>query len=626
LRGEFYAIGFRHAWRFSVDPQTGEIWVGDVGQDKWEEVDILRKGGNYGWPYYEATHLTTTNYPGQSGMLPPPTNFVMDLPIWEYPHTSVPGADPKFSGLDVNGSLVYHGSRIPALTNTYLFGDFDAGGNIWALHRLTNGGVSVDRLAGQPGIAAFCADPRNGDLLMANYLQNKLQRLVTADVSNSSFPATLSDAGIFADLATLTPNPGIVSYEPNIAFWSDYAIKRRWFCIRDLTNTVSYVTDANWLFPGGMMWIKHFDLELTRGSPTTKKRIETRVLVKNDAGCYGVSYAWNDAGSEAFLVPDSGTNFFLSVQDGASVVQQQWEIPSRSSCLACHTVAGGHALSFNTRELNQPTNMNSFTGNQLALLSQAGYFQTPVTAPQTLPSFAAASNSAFSLEYRARSYFAMNCAQCHQPGGPGAPTWDARPWLTLDQTRLLNGQPNDNGNDPANKFIVPGDTSHSIVLQRILGNGFSRMPPLATHQLDLGASNLLTAWISTELTNHQTFEQWQIAHFGSTNAPNASATADPDGDGANNFLEYLTQTDPQDPAGVWKMTLSASNSAVIVSYPRVPNVGIIIETSSNLLVWASWDVAGNQPAFAATAGTTSLTGPSLPSPTGQYFRARFMVP
>jgi Concanavalin A-like lectin/glucanases superfamily/Glucose / Sorbosone dehydrogenase/Bacterial Ig domain len=623
LRGEFYAIGFRHPWRFSIDPATGEIWVGDVGQDRWEEVEILRKGGNYGWPYYEATHLTTTNYPTQPGMLPPPTDYVMDLPLWEYPHTAVPGADPKFSGLDVNGSLVYHGSRITALTNAYLFGDFDAGGNIWALRRLTNNTVSVERLAGMPGIAAFAADPRNGDLLMCNYLQNKLQRLVIGDVSGSGFPTKLSDTGIFADLATLTPNPGIVNYEPIVAFWSDYAVKRRWFCIPDVTNTVTYATDANWLFPNGMMWIKHFDFETTRGNPATKHRIETRVLVKNDAGAYGVSYGWDGAGSEAYLVADGGTNFTVAVQDGTNIIQQQWEIPSRSSCLACHTDAGGHALSWNTRELNQTTNMNGFTGNQLTLLSLAGYLDTPITAPQTLPNFATATNEAYSLEYRARSYFAENCVQCHQPGGPGAQSWDARPWLTLDQTHLINGQPADVGGDPANKLIVPGDTAHSVVLQRILGNGFSRMPPLATHQLDLGASNLLTAWITIGLTN-QTFADWQIAHFGSTNAPNAAPDADPDGDRVSNYLEYLTQTDPQNPASAWKMTITSSAGQISLSFPRVPNLGVVIDTSSDLFTWTPWDVPGNQPFFAATAGITALSGPN--TSTSQFFRARFVLP
>jgi hypothetical protein len=133
-----------------------------------------------------------------------------------------------------------------------------------------------------------------------------------------------------------------VNYEPIIAFWSDYAVKRRWFCIPDMTNAVTYATDANWLFPSGMMWIKHFDLETTRGNPATRQRIETRLIVKNDTGAYGVSYAWDPTGTEAYLAPDAGTNFFITVQDGTNTIQQQWEIPSRSSCLACHTDGGGH--------------------------------------------------------------------------------------------------------------------------------------------------------------------------------------------------------------------------------------------------------------------------------------------
>src|ERR1051325_1508362 len=390
-----------------------------------------------------------------------------------------------------------------------------------------------------------------------------------------------------------------------------------------MTNSVTYPTDPNWLFPSGMMWIKHFDLETTRGNPATKKRIETRVLVKNDTGAFGVSYGWDAAGSEAYLVPDGGTNFNIAVQDGGTVIQQQWEIHSRSSCLACHTDAGGHALSWNTRELNQTTNMNGVVGNQLSLLSQAGYLDTTITAPQTLPAFATATNSAYSLEYRARSYLAMNCVQCHQPSGPGAQSWDARPWLTLDQTHLINGQPADPGNDPANRLIVPGDTAHSVILQRILGNGFSRMPPLATHQLDLGASNLLTAWITVGLAN-QTFAEWQIAHFGSTNAPNAAPNADPDGDRINNFLEYLTQTDPQNPNHAWKMMITSAGSQINLNYPRIPNLGVVVETSVDLATWTPSDVPGNQPFFAATAGTTSLLGPK--SSSAQFFRARFVLP
>jgi glucose/arabinose dehydrogenase len=622
LRGEFYAIGFRHPWRFAIDPFTAEIWVGDVGQDMWEEVEVIRKGGNYGWPYYEATHLTSTNYPTQPTMFPPPAGFVMDKPLYEYPHTSVPGSTAAFSGLDVCGQVVYHGSRIPALTNAFVFGDFDAAGNIWALRR-SNSVVTVERLAGQVGLAAFGSDPVNGDVIMCNYLQNKLQRLVYADTSNSSFPTTLSGTGIYADMTTLAPNPGEVNYEPIVAFWSDYAVKRRWFCIPDMTNTITFVVDGNWTFPTGMKWIKHFDLELTRDDPSTKKRIETRVLVKTTNGVYGVSYAWNDAGTEATLVPDSGTNFNLTIQDGTNISTQNWEIPSRSACLACHTAVAGHALSFNTRELNQDEIMNGFAGNQIALLSGAGYFANPPAAPQTLPAFVNATNESCSLESRVRSYLAENCIQCHQPGGAGAATWDARPWLSLQMTRLINGTPDNNAGNPLNKIIVPGDTNHSVLLQHVMGNGFSRMPPLATHELDPGANSLLTRWIGTELTNYQSFADWQIMWFGSTNNPLAAPAADPDGDGANNYYEYLTHTSPlTNYPPPWKISIDDAAGTVGISFLRVANLGMVVETSTDLLSWAPWDVPENRLWFSVSNFVDTISGPV----TSRFYRVRLYEP
>jgi mono/diheme cytochrome c family protein len=629
LRGEFYAIGMRHPWRFSVDQPTGEVWVGIVGQDKYEGVYVLKKGGNYGWPYYEANHLTVPLYGTAThpGLRDPPPGFVLDPPLWEYPHTSVAGSDPQFSGLDVNGSLVYHGTRIAALTNLYLFGDFDAGGNVWSLRR-TNGTAIVERLTGQPGLAAFASDPSNGDVLMANYLQNKIQRLVVSDVNGSGFPQKLSDTGIFADLTTLAPNPGIVSYEPNIAFWSDYALKQRWFTIPNVVDTVGFNVDNPWTLPAGMKWIKHFDLEMDRGNPATKRRIETRVLVKTDTGVYGVSYKWNAAQTEAFLVADGGDFFSLTVTNGGVPTLQDWEIPSRSACLSCHTTAGGYALTFNTRQMNKVFPLNNANGNQITNLAQAGYFSGPVPNPHTLPAFATATDTNSSLEFRVRSYLAVNCVQCHQPGGGTPGSWDARAWLTLAQTMLINGTPlaGDGGN-PANKLIVSGDTNHSVVLLRLENaNGFSRMPPLATHQLDLGSISLVAQWISSELTNHLTFAQWQIAHFGSTNDPNAASTADPDGDRASNYVEYLTGTDPQNPLSVWRLGISAGSGLVNVTYPIVPNLGVTIETSSDLFTWLSWDVPGNQPFFGALPGTASLQGPLLLSPPSQFFRARFIEP
>lgn len=625
LRAEIFATGFRHIWRFSIDKATGDIWVGDVGQDWFEEICVVTNGGNYGWAYHEGLSNAIALYPNQGTLLSnPPPSYVHAPPIYTYLHSARPGGDPQYKGNSVTGGVLYRGSRVPELTGSYIFADFESG-NTWALWR-TNDSVSVQRIAGMLGVAAFGLDPGNGDVLIANYFQNQIQRLIRVDVAGSSFPDTLSETGAFADVATLTPNPGIVNYEPIVPFWSDYAVKSRWFCVPDLTNTFTHVADGNWTLPSGMVWVKHFDLELERGNPATKKRIETRFLVKNDAGIYGVSYAWDAAGTEAFLVPDAGTNFGLTITNGGGTIAQQWSIPSRAECLACHTAVAGHALSFNTRQLNQSATMNGQSGNQLAQLSAAGYFTDPVPAPQTLPAFAAANDASASLEHRVRSYLSVNCVQCHQPAGAGPATWDARAWLTLAQTALINGQPNDDGNDPANKLIVPGDLAHSVILQRIRGNGFSRMPPLATSVIDEGATNLLTAWISTELTNRQTYAEFQIAWFGSTNAPNSGPNDDIDFDGANNYYEYLTQTSPlTNVPPPWTITIDQAAGTVGVNFLRLANLGFVVETSPDFASWTPWDVPDNRLWFSASNFVDTVAGP-LMNETNRYFRVQIYEP
>jgi len=625
VRGEFFATGLRHPWRFWIDPTNGEVWVGDVGQATFEEVNIVTNGGNYGWAYYEGVTLTRSLYANSTLLTNPPPGLA--FPLYTYSHTDQ-GGDPQLAGNAVIGGVVSRGGRLPEINGAYVFGDFPVGGasTIWTLRR-TNSSVTVQRIASDQGVAAFGVDPSNGDVLIAAYGQNKVKRLVRGDVSNNTFPQKLSDTGVFADLASLAPNPGIVSYDPTIAFWSDFAIKRRWFTIPDLTNKVTFATDTNWTLPTGMKWIKHFDLELDRGNPNSpKRRLETRILVKTDSGNYGVSYKWNDAQDEAFLVDDDGDTFFVTITNGAPT-NQIWEIPSRGSCLTCHSAVGGHALTFNTREMNNTANLNGIVGNQIDVLSQAGYFSGPVPSALALPVYAKAGDTNASLEFRVRSYLAVNCVQCHQPGGSAPPTWDARPYLTLEQTHLINTILVDNGGNPANKVIVPGDLFHSVLWQRIQGsNGFGRMPPLATHQLDQGAINLLTAWITSDLTNRQTFAQWQVAHFGSTNNPSAAASFDADGDGASNYIEYLTRTDPQVLTNVWKLAVSAGGSQVHLDYPRVPNLGVVVDTSYNFSQWSPWNVLGNQPFFGASSGVVTLTGLMSTNPPYQYFRARFIEP
>jgi glucose/arabinose dehydrogenase len=112
--GEIYAYGLRNPWRFSFEPVTNRLFVADVGQESWEEVDILQKGGNFGWNVMEGSHCFS-----------PSTGCDMSnkvLPITEYPHTD---------GIAVIGGYVYKGTGIPSLANKYIFGDLT--GKIWSL-------------------------------------------------------------------------------------------------------------------------------------------------------------------------------------------------------------------------------------------------------------------------------------------------------------------------------------------------------------------------------------------------------------------------------------------------------------------------------------------------------------
>jgi glucose/arabinose dehydrogenase len=112
-RPEIYAYGLRNPWRFSFDRDTGALWAADVGQDRWEEVDVINKGGNYGWNLREGAHTFKGVDPGAR---------LID-PVVEH------GRDEAQS---ITGGYVYRGKKFPELAGAYIYGDFMTG-NVWAL-------------------------------------------------------------------------------------------------------------------------------------------------------------------------------------------------------------------------------------------------------------------------------------------------------------------------------------------------------------------------------------------------------------------------------------------------------------------------------------------------------------
>ena len=581
VRTEMYALGLRNPWRFSIDFATSNLWCGNVGQDAYEGVYIITNGQNCGWAFYEQNH----NGPKIGSA---PGGFAYTHPIFEYPHGS-----STTQGNSVTGGFVYRGSNIPSLYGAYIFCDY-VSGNIWSL-TYSNSIAAVNRLTGQANIVAFGKDPSNGDVLMADIAGGRILRLTTG-TATGSYPLNLSDTGLFADLTDLSPAPGVLPYTPNLPFWSDYAIKSRWFIIPDATNKMTWSRDGLWTFPTNQIWVKHFDMEMERGNPATKKRIETRLLVRNASGIYGVSYQWNGAQTDATLVPEAGSDFPLIITNASVTHTQSWHIPTRAECLSCHTPQGGQALSFTTRQLNRTNTINGFAGNQLELLQSAGYFTAAPEPVNTLPRHVGPADGSVPLDTRVRSYLDVNCAYCHKPGGSGGGTWDGRASTPLFSAGIINGSAVNNGGNPTNRYIVPLDTLHSVILNRVaVTNGFTRMPPLASSELDQTNIALLTAWISTFDTNRLSFAGWQTLYFGSTNNPSADPNADSENDGRINFLEYLTGTSPllADTNYSDLSCARTSSGLATINYSLSPNGSAQVQIATNLTNWSLWDVPFN---------------------------------
>jgi quinoprotein glucose dehydrogenase len=117
VRPEIFAYGFRNPWRIAFDRKTGLLWCADVGQDLWEEINWIEKGGNYGWSYREGSR------PFMLRTDTPPEGAKLIDPIFEYNHGE---------GLSITGGIIYKGKALSDLAGSYIYGDFVLG-KVWAL-------------------------------------------------------------------------------------------------------------------------------------------------------------------------------------------------------------------------------------------------------------------------------------------------------------------------------------------------------------------------------------------------------------------------------------------------------------------------------------------------------------
>jgi uncharacterized repeat protein (TIGR03806 family) len=317
--------------------------------------------------------------------------------------------------------------------------------------------------------------------------------------ADGKIPALLSQTGVFKDTRNLVPSDGLIPYDLVVAFWSDGAVKQRWAAIPQ-GGRIGFAATGDWVFPAGSVLVKTFELPVDAAHPDSKRRLETRLLVRDDAGAvYGVVYKWRPDNSDAELLSSSLTEDIPIKTASGATRSQTWYYPSRQNCLECHNTHTTGVLGVKTRQMNRDfTYPSGVTDNQLRMWNHLGLFK-PGFADADIAKFAklaAADDTTRSVEDRARSYLDANCSQCHRPGGTVA-NFDARYDTPLDKQALINGPVLIDERIDHSRVIAPNDIWRSIAFMRVDTVGEIRMPPLARETIDEKGVALLKQWITS---------------------------------------------------------------------------------------------------------------------------------
>jgi len=484
---EFYALGLRNPHRMTYDPVDDRTWIADVGRSRREELDILRRAGNYQWGAMEGTRQIHPKPQGAAGK-------------WTAPLLDFSREDAGC----VIGGYVYRGQRNKELAGKYVFGDFVTG-NVWALSyaldRAQQVQVRENQLLTQTsfrsqgsGITSFGVDAAGELYFMTMGKAAQIWQLSprTAQPATPAPPALLSQTGVFTDTRGRQLQSQALPYEVASPFWSDGAQKSRWLLL-PANGKVTFSPRGPWQFPAGTTFVKHFAMALDERTPEQLTPLETRLLVADDdGGYYGVTYQWNRDASDAELVLQRKEQTLRIRDRNGKVRQQAYVYPSPVDCLACHNPKAGYVLGVRTEQLSPGSD-----GDEAPLVEWAaqGVFSQPLDrADLAAPRLAALDDETRSVEDRLRSYWATNCAMCHGVDPGIRARWDARYQTPLQQQGIVRG-PLENARE-SSAVIVPGDLEHSMMFVRGSSTepGFG-MPPLGRRTSDARYLALLQRWI-----------------------------------------------------------------------------------------------------------------------------------
>lgn len=462
VKEEIFAYGFRHPWRFSINPVTQELWVGDVGSNVFEELDIVKSGKNYGWPRYEGFNYIVREDVSITGHA---------KPIAEFERTD---SDTNC----IIGGEFYYGATLGDIYGKYLFEDCRSG-LISAVDYDDVGKtvVSIEPLAYFPSTISSMK-VHNNDVYILSFDQAgaiyKLNK-TNADITFQDVPQKLSKTGLFKDVKTLEPEDFLQEYEVISPLWSDGAEKYRWIALPK-GERIHFDENDPWTFPKGTILVKHFEIKNNQGT----KRLETRVMFRHNSRWQGYSYAWNEDQTEAYLTVNSHTD---TVTFGDDTLE--WYFPDSQTCVRCHTEVSGTILGVGTLQINKKSNWKYKSGyysNQLKVWDLAGLFSNNLPDTNSMSSLAAVDASGRSSTDIVKSYLHSNCSHCHQPGGPTVLNMDLRYKIPLQDMNIVNVVPSTEDFGLSSPHIVePGNPDDSTLWIRINNTSKGkRMPPLST--------------------------------------------------------------------------------------------------------------------------------------------------
>ena len=460
---EIFAWGLRNPWRFSFDRVTGELWAGDVGQGRLEEVDLIELGGNYGWNIREGDTCYNSNNCDTAGLIDP---------------VAVYG---RSEGVSITGGYVYRGTNIPGLVGVYLYADFSSG-RLWGLFEDPNTGDREPDVLLNTGLnVASFAEGNDGEVYVVAF-DGTLRRIeLDGNPPMDAFPTLLSETGCVDASDPKLPAAGLIPYDVNAPLWSDGAAKQRWMALPD-GETVTVGADGDFDFPNRTVLMKRFELN--------GRLVETRLFMRHMDGQWaGYTYAWNDAQTDATLLESSRR---------VDVAGTSWRIPSRGECMACHSSAAGRSLGLEIAQLNRVLAYPSTgrTANQLATLSAIGVLADPIADVTALPAFFEYDDDTAPVADRTRGYLHSNCANCHQAGGPAQGMLRLRYDTALADSGMCDEPTAGSFGITDARVVAPGSPARSVLSYRMHTLEAPRMPRIGSEVVDPVGTALVDAWIT----------------------------------------------------------------------------------------------------------------------------------